>query len=266
MFGRSKIANSLLIYCKLLALATAQMVGQLEPMKKIRLSCAMIFFILHCFANASEVNCEKIAVKLGYSLQKTKYEEYHCGKMTWKFEGKSAEVIFLHRDFSNVSTLDLLVVDNIEKFKILAKLDSDLKLEPFGEHFLSFTKNEFALGKLGKIFSIKSVVHGCGAGGSLCGDENVNVFVVDKNKIKRVLNTQVSYSALYGGEWHEDGTREHIPEDWNSNLCLDTKNNPPLLIKTLDQNKLKKQVFVFDEKSFTYKTNDKNVMTSVSDK
>lgn len=61
----------------------------------------------------------------------------------------------------------------------------------------------------------------------------------------------------------KDGTREHIPEDWTSNLCLDTKANPPLLIKTLDQNKKKKQVYEFDEKDFLYKTKDKTIMTSV---
>jgi len=54
----------------------------------------------------------------------------------------------------------------------------------------------------------------------------------------------------------KDGTREHIPEDWTSNLCLDTKANSPLLIKTLDQNKKKKQVYEFVEKEFLYKTKD----------
>jgi hypothetical protein len=207
--------------------------------------------------------CEKLEKVFGYPKKNHKYDEYHCDSIPFQYQNKKTYAVFFHRDFFDVSTFDLAIVNNLKEFKILAVLDSKFKLEPFGEHFLEFTKNEFVLGKLGKSFSIKSVRHGCGAGGSLCGDENVNIFVVEKNKIRRVLHTQVAYSALYGGEWHKDGTREHIPEDWTSNLCLDTKVNPPLLIKTLDQDKKKKQVYEFDEKEFLYKTKDKTIMTSV---
>jgi hypothetical protein len=215
--------------------------------------------------SAENAFCEKLEKVFGHTKKNHKYDEYHCDSKLFQFQHKTAYVVFLHRDFFDVSTFDLAIVSNLKEFKILAVLDSKFKLEPFGEHFLEFTKNEFDLGKLGKSFSIKSVRHGCGAGGSLCGDENVNIFVVKKDKIKRVLFTQIGFSALYGGEWHEDGTREHIPEDWTSNLCLETKVNPPRLIKTLDQNKKKIQNYKFNEKDFEYQTRDKNIMTSVLD-
>lgn len=231
----------------------------------MKLIIYILLFLISAEVISAENFCEKLEKKFGYPKKIYKYDEHHCGSLPFKFQNKAAFAVFLHRDFFDVSTLDVAIVGNLEKLNVLAVLDVKPKLGPFGEHFLEFTKNEFVLGKLGKSFSIKSVRHGCGAGGSLCGDENVNIFVVDKNKIRRVLFTQVGYSALYGGEWHEDGTREHIPEDWTSNLCLDTKVNPPLLIKTLDQDKKKIQIFKFNEKEFQYKTNDKNIMTSVQE-
>jgi hypothetical protein len=77
------------------------------------------------------------------------------------------------------------------------------------EECLRFDFANYALGDLGRAFGLRTVINGCGAGGSTCSQDDIRLFVPRAGKLEAVYRSQISYYGNFGGSWNEDGTREH---------------------------------------------------------
>jgi hypothetical protein len=83
------------------------------------------------------------------------------------------------------------------------------------EECLRFDFANYALGDLGRAFGLRTVIHSCGAGGSICSQDDIRLFIARSGKLEAVYRSQISFYGNYGGEWNEDGTRQHIFEEEN---------------------------------------------------
>ena len=85
---------------------------------------------------------------------------------------------------------------------------------------LTFDFCSFPLGRLGRAFGLRTLTHGCGAGGSICSATNLLLFVSVEGKLAKVFDAQVAFFGNFGGDWHEDGTRDHTVEESNAIVRL----------------------------------------------
>jgi hypothetical protein len=102
---------------------------------------------------------------------------------------------------------------------------------------LAFDFAGYPLGKLGRAFGLRTLTHGCGAGGSICSATNLLLFVSLEGRLTKVFDAQVAYFGNLGGAWNEDGSREHIVEESTAIVRLKGGHGknpaPPVIEKVL---------------------------------
>jgi hypothetical protein len=81
------------------------------------------------------------------------------------------------------------------------------------EECLRFDFANYALGDLGRAFGLRTVIHSCGAGGSICSQDDIRLFIARSGRLEAVYRSQISYYGNYGGTWNADGTRQHSFEE-----------------------------------------------------
>jgi len=110
---------------------------------------------------------------------------------------------------------------------------------------LTFDFCAFPLGNLGRAFGLRTLTHGCGAGGSICSATNLLLFVALEGKLTKVFDAQVAFFGNFGGDWHEDGTRDHAVEETNAVVRLQGGHSktaaPPVIEVVLVGKRAKKQ-------------------------
>lgn len=209
----------------------------------------------------SKIPCETLNKLFGYSETLKNGVELACDVRPWSYKGKSAFAVVLLRDDASTNTMDVGVVDCLPTPKLLAKL-GETQERDYQFSLDRFDPLLFDLGSLGKAVGLRAHKGGCGAGGSICADGILQLYVVDDGIVRMVFDSQMDYFGSYGGEWNADGTRDHEIEEEESVLVIG-KGNPPSLIKKMVGKKAQKQTFTWNAASKSYKTKDPEIMTSI---
>jgi len=137
------------------------------------------------------------------------------------------------------------------------------------ENFLDFDWAPFHLGPLGRAIGIRTYRVGCGAGGSLCSNELLRLFTIQEPNIREVFISTVGYYGDYGGDWNRDHTRQHLVEELNGILKINTadKNQVPVLVlKAKLRKKWLLRKFVWDKRAdgtLHFETNDVEIFPQV---
>lgn len=101
----------------------------------------------------------------------------------------------------------------------------------------SFDFAPYELGKLGRAIGVRTTIHSCGAGGSICSNEDLRLFSINTSSVQEILHSPIGYFAVYAGDWHKDGTRDHFTEELPGILTVDNRYNqngiPKVIIKAL---------------------------------
>ena len=84
----------------------------------------------------------------------------------------------------------------------------------------AFLPIPFQLGALGEAWGVRTLQHGCGAGGSICATTYRRLFLEQGGQLTLIFNQAVSYYGNYGGDWNKDGTRQHIIEEMTGTLSV----------------------------------------------
>jgi hypothetical protein len=114
------------------------------------------------------------------------------------------------------------------------------------ETFDAFLPIPFQLGALGEAWGVRTLQHGCGAGGSICATTYRRLFAVQDGRLTLIFNQATSYYGNYGGDWNKDGTRKHIVEEVIGNLSTSKEfidAIPTLLLKAKVKGKLAERHF-----------------------
>lgn len=159
----------------------------------------------------------------------------------------------------------------------IREMDLGLDEEPF-----AFDFGRFPLGRLGRAFGLRTITHGCGAGGSICSATNLLLFVPFAGRLAKVLDAQVAYFGNLGGDWNEDGTRQHIVVEENAVLVIKGGKSPaaapPLIeLRLVGQRKKQRWTWRAPERPSDaegtaapaspgwYVTDDPEILSTVSD-
>lgn len=209
--------------------------------------------------------CEEIAKLFEYLEDKSEFE---CQTHPWSYQGKKVILLALRNEIYNEkTTLDLGIINDQEKSKILIRLEKPIDLLQSFEHVDKFDSTIFDLGVLGKAFGLRISKTGCGAGGSVCADGFLHLFIIDNDKIVPIFSSQMSYYGSFGGEWNKDGTRQHdvVEEIAILQIKKDPKHpeSPPTLIKKLKGKKSGIQTFIWNAELKDYTTKDSSFLPSV---
>ena len=137
------------------------------------------------------------------------------------------------------------------------------------ETFDAFLPIPFQLGALGEAWGVRTLQHGCGAGGSICATTYRRLFAVQDGRLTLIFNQATSYYGNYGGDWNKDGTRKRIVEEMIGNLSTSKEfidAIPTLLLKAKVKGKLAERHFkpVKDSAGrYSYKAQDPEIIKLV---
>jgi hypothetical protein len=115
-----------------------------------------------------------------------------------------------------------------------------------GEQMAAFDFAPYGLGPLGRAFGVRTTVGGCGAGGSICSNGYLKLFVPQNGGLQMVFNEAVSRFGSYGGEWNKDGTRQHTIVEENGVIIVNSDNAalvPSLILRAKIDGKSKQRTF-----------------------
>lgn len=135
----------------------------------------------------------------------------------------------------------------------------------------SFDFAPYNLGSLGRAFGIRTDVNGCGAGGSLCSNEYLKLFVVQNNELTQVFNEAMAYFGDIAGDWHKNGTRDHQIIEVNGILKIINSPNssiPELLLRAKINGKMKQRLFKATTEansSVVYRSSDRQIIDLVDE-
>jgi hypothetical protein len=129
-------------------------------------------------------------------------------------------------------------------FEPIGKLRLAIALKP-NERIAALDFAAYALGPLGRAFGIRTTNGGCGAGGSICWNGNLKLFVPQNGELQMVFDEAVSLFGNYGGTWNKDGTRQHtvVEEDGIIIVRPGDAEVPDLILQARIDGKLKKRTF-----------------------
>jgi hypothetical protein len=113
------------------------------------------------------------------------------------------------------------------------------------EHIAALDFAPYVLGPLGRAFGIRTTNGGCGAGGSICWNGYLKLFVPQNGDLQMVFNDAVSLFGNYGGEWNKDGTRQHTVVEENGVIIVKPGDAavPDLILQARIEGKLKKRTY-----------------------
>jgi hypothetical protein len=119
-----------------------------------------------------------------------------------------------------------------------------IALKP-NEHMAALDFAAYTLGPLGRAFGIRTTNGGCGAGGSICWNGHLKLFVPQNGEPQLVFDDAVSLFGNYGGEWNKDGTRQHTVVEQNGVIIVKPGDAPvpDLVLQAKIDGKLKKRTF-----------------------
>jgi hypothetical protein len=139
------------------------------------------------------------------------------------------------------------------------------------ETLASFDFVPYNLGFLGRAFGLRTNVGGCGAGGSLCSNQYLKLFVIQDGELTEVFNEAISYFGDIAGDWHKNGTRDHSIEEINGFIKVvnsDSSNLPDLLLEAKEKRKTKRRFFKpmrINGSHVVYKTTDPQIIYLVDE-
>lgn len=137
------------------------------------------------------------------------------------------------------------------------------------ETFDAFLPIPFYLGALGEAWGVRTLQHGCGAGGSICATTYRRLFLEQGGQLTLIFNQAVSYYGNYGGDWKKDGTRQHIIEEMTGTLSAGKERVdaiPVLVLKAKVKGKILQRQFKPVKDSigrYTYVTTDPEIIELV---
>jgi len=144
-------------------------------------------------------------------------------------------------------SLGIFVKNQFDAFDLKKNLKPIINFD-MGEstELASFDFANYDLGTMGRAIGVRTSVNSCGAGGSLCSNEQIRLFSLRDPSIREVLRANIGYFGVYAGEWHQDGTREHFTEELPGVLVIQSEKNktyPQILIKATFRNQPLQRVF-----------------------
>ncbi len=123
----------------------------------------------------------------------------------------------------------------------------------------SFDFAPYELGQVGRAIGLRTTIHSCGAGGNICSNEDLRLFTIQTASIKEVFHSLIGYFAVWSGDWHKDGTRDHFTEELPGIVLVKPVKNqkyPKILVRAMYEKKwLEKEYAVRNDKdNFYYET------------
>jgi hypothetical protein len=173
---------------------------------------------------------------------------------------------------NSLLSFGIFIKNDLNSFELKKNLKPVIHLDLGKETELArFDFANYDLGPLGRAIGVRTTVNWCGAGGSICSNEDLRLYSTNSPAIREVLHSMIGYFGVYAGDWHKDGTRDHFSEELPGVLILNSYKNeayPHVLIKALFRNiEIQKEYSISknSQNKLYYQTTDREIFPHVQD-